>query len=137
MMLGGFALSKFEGFKNRIKTMAFSLILMAILSIALSLSTNFAMYMMVMFMFGISIPYYNAPANVMIQEKVEANYLGRVFSVMGMISSSTMPLSMIIFGPLADAWSVDGIMIAAGIAMLLLAARILTHPLLMDEGIKR
>ena len=54
-----------------------------------------------------------------------------------MISSSTMPLSMIIFGPLADAWSVDGIMIAAGIAMLLLAARILTHPLLMDEGIKR
>ena len=137
MMLGGFALSKYEGFKNRIKTMAFSLILMAILSIALSLSTNFTMYMMVMFMFGISIPYYNAPANVMIQEKVEANYLGRVFSVMGMISSSTMPLSMIIFGPLADVWSVDGIMIAAGIAMLLLAARILTHPLLMDEGIKR
>ena len=90
-----------------------------------------------MFMFGISIPYYNAPANVMIQEKVEANYLGRVFSVMGMISSSTMPLSMIIFGPLADAWSVDGITIAAGIAMLLLAVRILTHPLLMDEGIKR
>lgn len=136
MMLGGFALSKYEGFKNRIKTMAFSLIVMAILSIALSLSTNFTMYMTVMFIFGLSIPYYNAPANVMIQEKVEANYLGRVFSVMGMISSSTMPLSMIIFGPLADVWSVDGIMIAAGIAMLILSLRILTHPLLMEEGLK-
>ena len=136
MMLGGFALSKFEGFKNRIQTMAVSLGFMAILSIALSLSNNFTMYMLVMFSFGISIPYYNAPANVMIQEKVEANYLGRVFSVLGMISSSTMPLSMIIFGPLADVWSVDGIMIAAGIAMLILTLRILTHPVLMQEGLK-
>ena len=136
MMLGGFALSRFQGFKNRIQTMAVSLGFMAILSIALSLSNNFTMYMLVMFSFGISIPYYNAPANVMIQEKVEANYLGRVFSVLGMISSSTMPLSMIIFGPLADVWSVDGIMIAAGIAMLVLTLRILTHPILMQEGLR-
>ncbi len=99
-----------------------------------SIEVAFALGMM--FMFGISIPYYIAPTNVMIQEKVEANYLSHFFSVMGMISSSTMPLSMIIFGLLVDVWSVDGTMIAAGVVMLVLAARILTHPLLMEEGLK-
>lgn len=134
MMFGGFALSRYQGFKNRSKTMALSLATMAVLSIALSLSLHFPIYLLVMFLFGISLPYYNTPASVMIQEKVEANYRGRIFSIMGMISSSTMPLSMIIFGPLADVWSVDGIMIAVGIAMLFVSMRIMTHPILMQEG---
>ena len=40
------------------------------------------------------------PANVILQERVDGQYLGRVFSVMSMISGSMTPLGMLIFGGL-------------------------------------
>lgn len=136
MMVGGFSIAAWEGFKNRIHTMVLALIFMSIFSITLSLTSNFPFYLISMLMIGLSLPYYNSPAYVMIQEKVESEYLGRVFSVMGMIHSAAMPLGMLVFGPLAHFVDLDWIVIFSGIAMIILALSLYFNTSLIKAGIK-
>ena len=62
-------------------------------------------------------PFFGTPATVLIQKKVDPSYLGRVYSVYGMIHSSTMPLGMLIFGPLADKLDIEPMLIITGILM--------------------
>ena len=38
-----------------------------------------------------SMPLWNAPVNVLLQQKVEPGYLGRVFGVLSMIHSMMLP----------------------------------------------
>jgi len=87
-----------------------------------------------MFIIGLSLPYYNSPAYVMIQEKVDNEYLGRVFSVMGMISSSMMPIGMLVFGPLADVIDIDTIIIFSGIMMIIITFSLLFNKSLIQSG---
>ena len=65
---------------------------------------------------GIAMPIFNTPANVMLQEKVEEGNC-RVFGVMSMITTSMMPLGMLIFGPIADFVEIEWLLIGTGIAM--------------------
>jgi len=134
MMIGGFSIAAWEGLKNRIHTMALSLVLMGLSSIVLSLTNLFWVYLISMFIIGLSLPYYNSPAYVMIQEKVDNEYLGRVFSVMGMISSSMMPIGMLVFGPLADLIDIDTIIIFAGIMMIIITFSLLFNKSLILSG---
>lgn len=134
MMIGGFSIAAWEGLKNRIHTMALSLVLMGLSSIVLSLTNLFWVYLISMFIIGLSLPYYNSPAYVMIQEKVDNEYLGRVFSVMGMISSSMMPIGMLVFGPLADFIDINSIIIFAGGMMIIITFSILFNKSLIVSG---
>lgn len=134
MMIGGFSIAVWEGLKNRIHTMALSLVLMGLASIVLSLTNLFWAYLVSMFIIGLSLPYYNSPAYVMIQEKVDNEYLGRVFSVMGMISSSMMPIGMLVFGPLADYLDVNYIIIFSGIMMIIITFSLLFNKSLIQSG---
>lgn len=134
MMIGGFSIAAWEGLKNRIHTMALSLVLMGLSSIVLSLTNLFWIYLCSMFIIGLSLPYYNSPAYVMIQEKVDNEYLGRVFSVMGMISSSMMPIGMLVFGPLADVIDIDTIIIFSGIMMIIITFSLLFNKTLIQSG---
>lgn len=134
MMAGGWVISRYEGFKNRVLTMVASMMVMGLLSVGLALSSTFPLYLGVMTVFGLILPYYNAPATVLIQEKVEPQYLGRVFSVFMMISSSIMPLSMLIFGPLADAWDVNAIVFYSGWVMLIFGLLLLTRKKWLNLG---
>lgn len=134
MMIGGFSIAAWEGLNNRIHTMALSLVLMGLASIVLSLTNLFWVYLISMFIIGLSLPYYNSPAYVMIQEKVDNEYLGRVFSVMGMISSSMMPIGMLVFGPLADFIDIDSIIIFAGIMMIIITFSLLFNKSLILSG---
>jgi DHA3 family macrolide efflux protein-like MFS transporter len=56
----------------------------------------------------------NTPAMTVLQQKVDPAYMGRVFSVMTMISSVVMPLGTVVFGPLSDRFSLDLIIITTG-----------------------
>lgn len=134
MMIGGFSIAAWEGLRNRIHTMALSLVLMGLASIVLSLTNLFWIYLISMFIIGLSLPYYNSPAYVMIQEKVDNEYLGRVFSVMGMISSSMMPIGMLVFGPLADYLDVNYIIIFSGIMMIIITFSLLFNKSLIQSG---
>lgn len=114
MMLGGAAISMWGGFRNRIVTISAAIAWMSICTIALGIVPNFIVYLVFMGLFGVAMPFMNSPMNVIFQEKVDPNYLGRVFGIVGMISTSMMPIGMLIFGPLADVVSIESLLVITG-----------------------
>ncbi len=83
-------------------------------TVILGIVPVFWMYLFIIGVVGLSISFYNTPSTVLLQEKVEAEYLGRVFGVLGMISSSMMPLGVLIFGPMADVIQIESMLIVIG-----------------------
>ncbi|GAU77908.1 MFS transporter [Fusibacter sp. 3D3] len=134
MMIGGAVLATLGAFKNRVYTMALSGFIMGICTIAFGLVTHFPIYIGFMAVCGLSLPFFNTPSTVILQEKVEEAYMGRVFGVFGMISSSVMPLSMLIFGPLSDYIQIEWLLIATGIALVIQSLLLTTHKTLITAG---
>jgi len=120
MMLGGAAISVWGGFRNRIVTITAAIAWMSACTIALGVVPNFIVYLLFMGLYGIAMPFLNSPMNVIFQEKVDPNYLGRVFGILGMISTSMMPIGMLIFGPLADVISIELLLVITGCILLVL-----------------
>jgi MFS transporter, DHA3 family, macrolide efflux protein len=134
MTLGGVLIGAWGGFPNRVRTMALSGFIVGATTLALGLVPWFAVYLAVMAACGIAMPLFNTPASVMLQEKVEPEFLGRVFGVMTMISSVMMPLGMLVFGPLADRIRIEYMLIGSGAGIFLLGFFLLGSPVLMAAG---
>ena len=121
MIAGGALIAVWGGFKNKIITIAAASMVMGLCTIALGVLPNFWYYLFSFGVFGVALPVFNTPATVMLQEKVTENYLGRVFGIMSMISTSMMPLGMLMFGPLADMLKIEWILVGTGILISILA----------------
>lgn len=134
MILGGIIISSWGGFKNRIHTMTLSSLVMGICTFALGVVPNFWIYLIFMCLFGVVMPTFNTPATVLLQEKVEENFLGRVFSVLGMISSITMPLAMLVFGPLADAVAIEWMLMGTGVLLFIQGFFLMRSKELIEAG---
>jgi DHA3 family macrolide efflux protein-like MFS transporter len=117
MMLGGFLIAAWQGFTNKLHTMVLSLLLSALSIVGLGLTPPFWLYLAGMGIMGITMPMFNTPFTVLLQQRVDEQYLGRVFSVFTMISSSVMPLAMLVFGPLADSIRIEWMLLATGVLM--------------------
>ncbi|MDR2521102.1 MAG: MFS transporter [Spirochaetaceae bacterium] len=120
MMAGNVAISVWGGLKNHVFSMALACVLFGFESIALGLLDNFWIYLGVMAITGCTVPLYNTPSAVLLQTKVDALYMGRVFSVFSMISSLMLPAGMLLFGPLADVVPISWLLIASGVVIALL-----------------
>jgi MFS transporter, DHA3 family, macrolide efflux protein len=79
-------------------------------------------------------PIFNTPSTVLLQEKVEGDYLGRVFGVLGMISTSMMPLGMLIFGPIADIIDIEWLLIGTGLLMFIQGFFLVGSKVLLEAG---
>ncbi|MDR0600436.1 MAG: MFS transporter, partial [Treponema sp.] len=134
-MAGGVLIGMWGGFKNRIYTMALSCVLCGILAAGLGLATNFWLYLVIMALMGLSLPLYNAPSMVLLQTTVEPAFMGRVISVFTMVSSTMMPLGMVLFGPVSDIISIDTLLIVTGLLAALLAVPMITSKTLREAGI--
>ncbi|MEH7384859.1 MFS transporter [Bacillus sp. JJ1521] len=134
MMVGGGIIASWGGFPNKIKTLGFASIIMGVCTFALGIVPNFWIYFAFMALFGVAMPIFNTPATVMLQEKVEEDYLGRVFGVMGMISTSMMPLGMLIFGPIADFIKIEWLLVGTGIFIVILAIFLGQNKVLIEAG---
>jgi len=134
MMLGGLIIASWGGFKNRVHTMLLSLFVVAVCTIFLGLVRVFWIYLAFMGIVGISMSVFNTPFTVLLQQKVEPEYMGRVFGVLSMISSSIMPLAMFIFGPAADIISIESLLVATGMLMLALCATAMRSRVLLEGG---
>lgn len=121
MLLGGLLISTWGGLKNRIHTIVLALGIMGVTTVLMGSGVSFWVYLAMLVLSGFSMPLANTPAITLLQEKVDSAYIGRVFSVVSMISSCVMPLSMVIFGPLADRIAIEWILVGTGIAFLALA----------------
>lgn len=117
MILGGMIMAAWGGFRNKIHTMALSTFITGLSTVVIGIKPAFLLYVLMIIVSGITMPFFGTPATVLIQKKVDPSYLGRVYSVYGMIHSSTMPLGMLIFGPLADKLDIEPMLIITGILM--------------------
>lgn len=134
MMAGGVLIGLWGGFKNRIYTMAFSCVLSGLLSVGLGVASAFVPYLVIMALMGVTMPLYNAPSMVLLQTTVEPAFMGRVISVFTMVSSTMMPLGMIVFGPVADIVSINILLVATGFAATVLCVPMLTSKTLRAAG---
>jgi DHA3 family macrolide efflux protein-like MFS transporter len=135
MMAGGTIVAARGGFRNRIYTMVVSALIMGICTVLLGLMPNFWVYLVPMAVFGVAMPFYNTGATVLLQEHVEPDYLGRVFSIFTMLSTSTMPLGMLIFGPLAEVVAIEWLLVGTGLAMVAQLVWVLLDRTLIEAGI--
>lgn len=134
MMVGGVLIASWGGFKNKITTLGFASVIMGVCTFALGIVPIFWIYLVFMGVFGIAMPLFNTPATVLLQEKIEEDYLGRVFGVMGMISTSMMPLGMLIFGPIADVIRIEWLLIGTGILIFILSILLGKNKILVEAG---
>ncbi|MBY0161664.1 MFS transporter [Cytobacillus firmus] len=134
MMAGGGIIASWGGFKNKVYTMAIASFVMAVSTFALGIVPVFWVYLAIMAVFGVAMPIFNTPTTVMLQEKVDENYLGRIFGVFGMISTSMMPIGMLIFGPLADVVKIEWLLVGTGLFMLVLTVFFVRNKRLVEAG---
>ncbi len=134
MMAGGLVIAAWGGFKNKLYTMVLSNFVIAVATIALGIVPYFSIYLILMAVVGMVLPMFNTPFTVLLQQKVEPEYMGRVFGVMNMISSSFMPLSMIFFGPVADLVEVELLLVVTGALMVVQSLFMALNKVLLEAG---
>jgi DHA3 family macrolide efflux protein-like MFS transporter len=134
MMLGGVIMSRWGGFRNKIHTMTLSSLIIGACTFALGIIANFSVYLLFMGLVGLAMPIFNTPSTVLLQEKVEADFLGRVFGVLVMISSTMMPLGMIVFGPIADIIKIEWLLIGTGMLLFIQGFFLLNDKVLIAAG---
>lgn len=134
MLLGGAAMMTWSGFTNKIHTMTLATWIVGASTVGLGVMPNFWIYLGFMALVGVAMPLFNTPSMVMLQERVEENYLGRVMGVLAMISSVMMPMGMLVFGPLADWVKIEWLLLATGILMFIQSFFLLGSKALIEAG---
>ena len=135
MLSGSGLLALWGGFKNRMHTMLLSTLIMALSTISLGFAPAFWLYLTIMGIFGIGLAFYNTPSTVILQEHVEDEFLGRIFSVFTMLFTSLMPLSMLLFGPLAEVVSIELLLLVTGGLMAVLVLVVPLNRRLVNAGL--
>ncbi|MEF2968574.1 MFS transporter [Paenibacillus sp. M1] len=104
MLAGGLLLAKWGGFKNRTYTIvaAVSLMGLALILSGLLPAGGFYFFLICCVLMGFSGPFYNGVQIALFQEKIEPEYLGRVFGLLGSVMALAMPLGLVFSGVFAD-----------------------------------
>ncbi len=114
MMAGGGIIAAWGGLKNRIYTIALACLFYGAGTIAMGYSANFVMFSALMVFLGLTVPFFNTSSTVFFQQRVPPDMLGRVFGLIGTISTLAMPIGMAVFGPLADIIKIEWLLVASG-----------------------
>ncbi|MBC8531943.1 MFS transporter [Gehongia tenuis] len=112
---GGLLIALWGGFRNRMRTTLAAGLAYGVLMLGLGLAPSFGLYLAFNCLIGITMPCYNAPIIASLQERVPPRMQGRVFGFMQIVTASALPLGMVLFGPLADAVSVQILLILCGV----------------------
>ena len=121
MMLGGLLMSVWGGFKSRRLTLAIALLLFGVMAIGMGISSFFYLYLVLMGLYGIALTAVQTTITTMLQEETESTMHGRVFGLMSSLYSSCYPIAMLLFGPMADKFPLQWIMILSGIVLIIIA----------------
>ncbi|MEU7176394.1 MFS transporter [Micromonospora tulbaghiae] len=121
MLLGGALISTWLVKRSRIGLVLTSTFGFAIFTVALGLSANLWVFYGFMFLFGLMVPLFSTPFMTLIQETVEPEMHGRVFSYVGIVMALATPAGMVVFGPLADVISVQTLLVVAGLVTIVVA----------------
>jgi DHA3 family macrolide efflux protein-like MFS transporter len=135
MLAGGVLLTIWGGFKNKHSTMSLGMFVMSAGTVLCGLITSFPLYIALMIFIGTAMPIFNTPATTLLQERVDPVFLGRVFSLMTMLSSLAMPMGLIVFGPLADVIGLGLLFILTGAAQLLVTLLVIVNKTIRAAGV--
>jgi DHA3 family macrolide efflux protein-like MFS transporter len=127
MIIGGLLIALWGKKIKNIHIIKLSLIMFTLTTLALALVGNFYLYLAFLGFSGIAMPFFDTPLITILQQEVNPTYMGRVFSVAMMISSVFMPLSMILYGPLADIISIETILLITTALMAILTVSMLLN----------
>ncbi|MCS5498619.1 MFS transporter [Cnuibacter physcomitrellae] len=86
----------------------------AVLTVGMGLSPTLLVFYVLMFLFGLLVPWFSAPFMTLIQETVRPEMHGRVFSYVSIVMALATPAGMLVFGPAADVVSVQTLLVVAG-----------------------
>jgi MFS transporter, DHA3 family, macrolide efflux protein len=138
VVVGGLILSAWGGFRRRVVTSLSGVIGIGVGMLIVGLSPAAALGMAVagMFLAGFMNPITNGPFFAVLQSNVAPDMQGRVLGLVQSASAAMMPLSLLIAGPIADAWGVQvwylvggGVTVLAGlIAFSVPAIMEIEHP---------
>ena len=78
------------------------LVVFGAMAVGMSLTGEFLLYLVQMFVYGIVMTMVQTSITTMLQEKTELSMQGRVFGLMSSAYSGFMPLGMLVFGAMAD-----------------------------------
>ena len=79
-------------------------------------------------------PFFNSPSTVLLQEKVPPEIQGRVFSLVGIVVSASMPVGMMVFGPISDVIRVELLLIVTGALITVMALFMFGDKQLIQAG---
>jgi DHA3 family macrolide efflux protein-like MFS transporter len=137
MLLGSIVITTWGGFRNRLVTFFLCYIAIGLGTVGLGLPFNFIFYIGLWGFVGFFISLSNPLMVGLIQEKVDPKYIGRVFSVFGLINTISLPLGMLIFGPLSDLIDISLIILLSGVGMGVIAIVPLFNTTLLKEGLPK
>jgi len=120
-IIGGVLIALWGGFKNRMTTVILTSVCFGILMVGMGFASFYAFATLV-FIWGIIGPSFDTSFITSLQERVEPDMHGRVFSFMQIAVASALPLGMIVFGPLADVVSIESIFMVTGASVVACAA---------------
>ena len=119
MVLGGILISTLLAKRSKMALILVSTFGFAAFTIGLGLSPNLWVFYAFMFLVGLFVPMFSTPFMTLLQETVEPEKHGRVFSFVGIVMALATPVGMVVFGPLADVMSVESLLVVAGIIMVI------------------
>jgi DHA3 family macrolide efflux protein-like MFS transporter len=102
MVAGGLALSAWGGFKRNSRNLALAAAGFGFCSAMFAVMNNFWAYIFFMFMSGVFMPLYDAPAQTLIETKVAPAFTGRMFAVATMIMTIGLPIGSAVIAPLEE-----------------------------------
>jgi len=136
MLSGSLLISVWGGFKNRLITYFISYIALGLGTIVIGIPFNFFFYVSMWAVVGFFVAISSPLLVGLIQEKVNPEYIGRVFSVYGLINSISMPLGMLVFGPISDFYDISMIILLSGLGMVIIAIVPFFMKNLIKEGVR-
>ena len=122
IVLGGLLLGIWGGFKKRIHTVLFSFIGLglAFSTVGLVPANAFIIAVISLLIVGLMASMLNGPVQAIMQLTIAPEYQGRVFSLLGSISTAMAPIGLILAGPIADLLGIRLWYVAGGLVCVLI-----------------
>ncbi len=120
MVAGGILIATWGGFRNRRMTILAASAILGTCALMIGLVQDYVQIVIVMAVFGMSLPLFSTPFAVLIQENVEEAFHGRMFSLLNMFSKGIIPIGMLVFGPLSELVRIEVLLIVSGLLLVLL-----------------
>ena len=123
MLAGGLALGALGALKNRYLMIAASIALIGLGLVVSGLlpPSGFLLFAASCLVMGFAAPFYAGVQTALVQEKIQPQYLGRVFSLLGSVQGLAMPLGLILSGMFADGIGVSRWFLVSGMLLLSVA----------------